>query len=95
MQALTREGGRHVEETGSGVEEAGKEHLVAHRGDAPMKTERSLLAAALMVVAAFLNSLDAVIVRTLAGEVHPLMIGFFAPSSAWWSCCPGCSRGLI
>ncbi|MDF1632596.1 DMT family transporter [Mycoplana sp. MJR14] len=42
-----------------------------------MKTERTLLAAALMVVAAFLNSLDAVIVRTLAGEVHPLMIGFF------------------
>lgn len=71
------EGGRHVEETGSVVEDTGKQHRVARKGDAPMKTERTLLAAALMVVAAFLNSLDAVIVRTLAGEVHPLMIGFF------------------
>lgn len=42
-----------------------------------MTVERSLLAAALMVVAAILNSVDAVIVRMLAGEVHPLMIGFF------------------
>lgn len=39
--------------------------------------ERTLLAASLMVLAAFLNSLDAVVVRSLAGEVHPLMIGFF------------------
>jgi drug/metabolite transporter (DMT)-like permease len=31
----------------------------------------------MMVAAAFLNSLDAIIVRSLAGEVHPLMIGFF------------------
>ncbi|WP_105385392.1 DMT family transporter [Neorhizobium alkalisoli] len=35
------------------------------------------LAISMMVVAAFLNSLDAIIVRSLAGEVHPLMIGFF------------------
>lgn len=42
-----------------------------------MTAERSLLAAALMVVAAIFNSFDAVIVRSLAGEVHPLMIGFF------------------
>lgn len=42
-----------------------------------MNAERSLVAAALMVVAAIFNSVDAVIVRTLAGEVHPLMIGFF------------------
>jgi drug/metabolite transporter (DMT)-like permease len=46
-------------------------------GDASMRAERHLLAAALMVAAALLNSVDAVIVRTLAGEVHPLMIGFF------------------
>ncbi|OWW04490.1 ABC transporter permease [Rhizobium sp. R72] len=39
--------------------------------------ERTLLAASLMVLAAVLNSLDAVVVRSLAGEVHPLMIGFF------------------
>ncbi|MBW8791920.1 MAG: ABC transporter permease, partial [Rhizobium leguminosarum] len=35
------------------------------------------LAVGFMVAAAFLNSLDAVIVRLLAGEVHPLTIGFF------------------
>ncbi|MGF9564579.1 DMT family transporter [Neorhizobium sp. JUb45] len=42
-----------------------------------MIANRTGLAVAIMVVAAFLNSLDAVIVRFLAGEVHPLMIGFF------------------
>ncbi|MBZ4691281.1 MAG: protein of unknown function transrane [Cereibacter sp.] len=36
----------------------------------------ALVAAALMVAAAVLNAADAVIVRLLAGEVHPLMIGF-------------------
>lgn len=42
-----------------------------------MNAERHLLAAALMVVAAILNSVDAVIVRMLAGDVNPLTIGFF------------------
>ena len=42
-----------------------------------MQPGRTGLAVCMMVAAAFLNSLDAVIVRLLAGEVHPLMIGFF------------------
>lgn len=42
-----------------------------------MSANRTGLAIAIMVLAACLNSLDAVIVRLLAGEVHPLMIGFF------------------
>ena len=42
-----------------------------------MQPGRTGLAICLMVAAAFLNSLDAVIVRLLAGDVHPLMIGFF------------------
>lgn len=42
-----------------------------------MGAERSLLAAMLMLIAAILNSVDAVIVRSLAGEVPPLVIGFY------------------
>jgi len=42
-----------------------------------MTIGRTGLAISMMVAAAFLNSLDAIIVRSLAGEVHPLMIGFF------------------
>lgn len=42
-----------------------------------MTIGRTGLAISMMVAAAFLNSLDAIIVRFLAGEVHPLMIGFF------------------
>lgn len=42
-----------------------------------MSTNRVGLAVGMMVAAACFNSLDAVIVRLLAGEVHPLMIGFF------------------
>ncbi|PDS78494.1 DMT family transporter [Rhizobium sp. L43] len=42
-----------------------------------MQPGRTGLAVCMMVAAAFLNSLDAIIVRLLAGDVHPLMIGFF------------------
>lgn len=39
--------------------------------------QRLLLAAALMALAAFLNALDAVIVRVLIRDLHPFVIGFF------------------
>lgn len=42
-----------------------------------MIANRTGLAIAIMMLAATINSVDAVIVRFLAGEVHPLMIGFF------------------
>ncbi|WJS86980.1 DMT family transporter [Paracoccus sp. TOH] len=42
-----------------------------------MTGRSGLLAAGLMLAAAVLAGLDAVIVRLLAGEVHPLVIGFF------------------
>lgn len=42
-----------------------------------MSAERNLAAAVLMLAAAMLNSVDAVIVRMLAGEVPPLVIGFY------------------
>ena len=42
-----------------------------------MQPGRTGLAVCMMVAAAFLNSLDAIMVRSLAGGVHPLMIGFF------------------
>ena len=38
---------------------------------------RTALAAVLMVIVALLNTMDAVIVRLLANEVHPFVIGFF------------------
>lgn len=40
-------------------------------------TQRRHIAALMMVGATCLAGLDAVIVRSLAGQVHPLMIGFF------------------
>lgn len=42
-----------------------------------MARRPALLAAGLMLAAAVLAGLDAVIVRLLAGQVHPLVIGFF------------------
>lgn len=42
-----------------------------------MITNRTVLAIGIMMLAATINSIDAIIVRFLAGEVHPLMIGFF------------------
>ncbi|WP_374300825.1 DMT family transporter [Paracoccus sp. (in: a-proteobacteria)] len=42
-----------------------------------MPRRPALLAAALMLAAAVVAGLDAVIVRWLAGQVHPLVIGFF------------------
>jgi drug/metabolite transporter (DMT)-like permease len=41
------------------------------------RQRRATLAALMMIAAAFLNGLDAAIVRTLAHGVHPLIIGFF------------------
>ncbi|MTH66182.1 DMT family transporter [Paracoccus shanxieyensis] len=42
-----------------------------------MSADKKGLAVLLMAVATVLAGLDAVIVRSLAGQVHPLMIGFF------------------
>lgn len=42
-----------------------------------MLPERSLIAVALVVTVAVLNSIDAVIVRSLSDEIPPLLIGFF------------------
>ncbi|MCJ8141108.1 DMT family transporter [Falsirhodobacter halotolerans] len=39
--------------------------------------QAAALTVAMMVGVAFLNAADAVIVRALAGQVHPFMIGFF------------------
>lgn len=59
-----------------------------------MSTNRTGLAVAIMVLAACLNSLDAVIVRLLAGEVHPLMIGFFRSFFGLMAVTPWIIRGV-
>ncbi len=59
-----------------------------------MSTNRTGLSVAIMVLAACLNSLDAVIVRLLAGEVHPLMIGFFRSFFGLMAVTPWIIRGV-
>ncbi|MDP9837029.1 drug/metabolite transporter (DMT)-like permease [Neorhizobium huautlense] len=59
-----------------------------------MIANRTGLAVAIMVLAACLNSLDAVIVRLLAGEVHPLMIGFFRSFFGLIAVTPWIIRGV-
>lgn len=59
-----------------------------------MTGNRTGIAIAIMVLAACLNSLDAVIVRLLAGEVHPLMIGFFRSFFGLIAVMPWIIRGI-
>jgi len=47
------------------------------RGEAATRRRMLLLATMLMVTAAFLNAVDAVIVRVLTRDLHPFVIGFF------------------
>lgn len=60
----------------------------------PMKANRTGLAIAIMILAACLNSLDAVIVRLLSGEVHPLLIGFFRSFFGLVAVTPWIIRGV-
>ncbi|MBP2448206.1 hypothetical protein JOH51_005714 [Rhizobium leguminosarum] len=60
-----------------------------------MQPGRTGLAVCMMVAAAFLNSLDAVIVRLLAGDVHPSMIGFSVRFSDFLSSRRGSCPGLV